>query len=480
MNRTYALVLLAVGMFTPAARAATLQGHVLDWQGAAAGAAVLVELRIGNRVEERQTLQADAQGAYKFAALRAGSYTVRAELKPFGEATAGPFALRKKESKIVDLVLKPMVDSIAFSDQPKYTVAGVTDHTYVGGHGSDAVKRSAEEVTKATAALSKQPVAVSESSRRTEKALRAMLDSEPANFEANDRLGKLLLAEGRYREALVYLEKASQLNSSQADLHRFMADADESLNKPLEAVREYERAAKLDPSEANLFDWGTELLVHQALQPAIDVFNKGVQLFPRSSRMLLGAAAALYARGEYSLAAERFFKATDLDPADPVPYMFLGKLQSSEITGSAAFFERMSRFVALQPQNAWANYYCAMSLWAQRKNVNDTRVQSLLEEAVRLDSGLGVGYLQLGILYAARQQFPTAIRSYQKAIEIDPSLEQAHYRLAEVYRQMGEAQKAREEDALFRQLAQSSAEQIARERAELQRFVIKLKSPDSH
>src|ERR1700684_2250122 len=37
------------------------------------------------------------------------------------------------------------------------------------------------------------------------------------------------------------------------------ADAAEKQGNALEAVREYQRVAELDPSEAHLFDWGTEL-----------------------------------------------------------------------------------------------------------------------------------------------------------------------------------------------------------------------------
>ena len=103
-----------------------------------------------------------------------------------------------------------------------------------------------------------------------------------------------------------------------------------------------------------------------------------------------------------------------------------------------------------------------------------------MKQAVTLDSRLSVAYLQLGILYADKQEFPPAIRYYEQAIEIDPRMEQAHYRLAQAYRQTGETQKALTEDTLFRQLSRSSAQELARERSELQRFVVTLKSPASN
>ena len=75
---------------------------------------------------------------------------------------------------------------------------------------------------------------------------------------------------------------------------------------PLEAVRAYQRAAELNPSEPNLFNWGTELLTHRAADQAVEVFSNGHRLFPRSTRTLLGLAVALYSRGSYDQAAHRF------------------------------------------------------------------------------------------------------------------------------------------------------------------------------
>jgi tetratricopeptide (TPR) repeat protein len=60
--------------------------------------------------------------------------------------------------------------------------------------------------------------------------------------------------------------------------------------------------------------------------------------------------------------------------------------------------------------------------------------------------------VKLGVI-AAREGRPTeAAGSYQKAIELDPSLGEAHYRLSEVYRAMGESEKAKKEVKIFQEL----------------------------
>ena len=128
-------------------------------------------------------------------------------------------------------------------------------------------------------------------------------------------------------------------------------------------TQEYQRAAELDSTETNVFDWGTELLQHGAPQPAVQVFSKGKDLFPHSVRILIGLGIALYAGGSYDQAVERLCQASDMDPVDPTPYLFLGKLQSADQNWSSLIAERLARFATLQPDNALANYYYAVSLW---------------------------------------------------------------------------------------------------------------------
>jgi tetratricopeptide (TPR) repeat protein len=355
--------------------------------------------------------------------------------------------------------LRKPAAAVDFFDEPKFTVAGVTDNSYGGGHGSDTVIRSAEALTKATASLSHESTA-----------------DRKASGTANEALGRQLFAAGNNKEALVYLNQASQLNPSDAALHHLIASADESLGHPLDAVREYQKAAELDATEPHLFDWGTELLVHGAPEPANEVFTNGIRRFPLSSRLLLGAAVALYAKGDYPQSAKRFFEAIDLNPADPAPYLFLGKVQTPEITGTPEFLTRLARFAELQPENAWANYYYGISLWKLR----DSKARPLLEKAVRLNPKLAAAHLQLGTLYSEQHDLPRAIGAYQKAIEADPLLELAHYRLAAAYRQAGDLEKSRTEIDIFQQLSKTQTQKVTRDRSELQQFVITLKRPPSN
>ncbi|HWY47638.1 MAG TPA: carboxypeptidase regulatory-like domain-containing protein [Bryobacteraceae bacterium] len=386
----------------------SLQGFVRDSQGKPVAAAT-VQLKIAGQTFTAST---DAQGNYRFGPLRAGSYTLHASETGLGEADLGPFSLEQQESKKVDLVLKSSAKP-QFFDEPTFIVAGVTDPSLRGGHGSDPVLRSTETLAKSTASLRTDPS---------------------------------------------------------------VADAAEKQGKALEAAREFQRMAELDPTETHLFDWGAELLIHHAADQAVEVFSRGNRLFPRSTRMLLGLAVALYSRGSYDQSVQRFFEAADLNPSDPAPYLFLGKVSSGAVTESPGYAERLRRFASLQPENAWANYYYAASLW-KRRAAPPPKIQSLLEKAVRLDPHLGAAFLQLGIIFAEQGKLSKAISAYQSAIDATPPMEEAHYRLAQAYRKTGEPAKAQKEIELYQQLSKQSAQELERERSEIQQFVFELRKP---
>lgn len=401
-----------------------------------------------------------------------------------------------------------------FFDEPKFSVAGVTDTSNPAGHGST-TWRTSDALAKETVSLGKSNESPSSSAAITEKSLRDAA-RQPGNFDANRLLGKMLLDERKPGEAVPYLEQASRLKPAdyenayelvlayaesgdyehsranargllarhdRAELHHVLGEDEESLGNPLVAVHEYQRAAELDPSEPNLFDWGAELLLHHAPEPATEVFAKGNQLFPGSSRMLIGLGVAWYGRGSYDQASACLCRASDLNPNDSNAYLFLGKILNDELTPSDGTVERLKRFATLEPENPMANYYYAVSLWKRRKTTEDAetsaQVEWWLQKAVHLDPKLGAAYLQLGILYSERDESSKAISAYEKAVEADPTLEAAHYRLAQMYRQTGEKLKAKHELEIYQRLAKQKTEQAEREHRELQQFVYTLRGQTS-
>ena len=77
------------------------------------------------------------------------------------------------------------------------------------------------------------------------------------------------------------------------ELHNLLGQIDEKDGKYVAAANEYETAAHLDPSEDNLFDWGSEMLLHRTYEPAIAIFQQGTERYPKSPRIFIGLGLAL-------------------------------------------------------------------------------------------------------------------------------------------------------------------------------------------
>ena len=337
---------------------------------------------------------------------------------------------------------------------------------------------------------------------------RKAYELEPRDYSANHNLGEFYVQQGKLKEACPLLERAQQLKPDSYDngydlamadfltgqltsargviqsllavkntgeLHNLLGQVDEQDGKFLDAAKEYEAAAHIDPSDENLFAWGSELLLHRTYEPAVDVFKFATARYPDSPRLQIGLGMALYARGLYEEAVSALLKAVDLSPDDPRCYQFLARAYDSSPKQADAVIERFRRYAELQPGNARAQYYYAMSLWKGKRleasSPDLATVETLLKRSIALDGTLPDTHVQLGNLYADQHEYRESIPEYQRALELDPDLPDAHYRLGTDYVHVGQKDKAQEEFAVYQKLRAQHLAADDKERAEVQQFV---------
>jgi tetratricopeptide (TPR) repeat protein len=145
--------------------------------------------------------------------------------------------------------------------------------------------------------------------------------------------------------------------------------------------------------------------------------------------------------------------------------------------------EKLARFARVQPANALANYYYAVSLWKRQRGSADSaasrQAEALLEKAVRLDPKFGEAYVQLGTIFFARNDFARAMQAFQRAIAASPQLSEAHYRLSLAYKRTGDDARAHQEFDAYKQAQKTETAEVEHQRSELKQFLIILKNqPD--
>jgi tetratricopeptide (TPR) repeat protein len=345
-----------------------------------------------------------------------------------------------------------------------------------------------------------------------EKEFKKGVELEPESFDANHNLGAFYLRAGRIAAAIPYLEKAQSRNpnaydngydlalacqetgrlaeareqihdllkqNDSAELHNLLAGVEEKARNYVAAVNEYEKAAHMDPSESNLFDWGCELLVHQTSNPAIEVFSQGLERYPSSSRLALGLGLAFDVRGRYDDAVKALLRGVDLDPSDTRAYYFLSKAYDRAPTLADEVVERFRRNADLRPRDAQAIFYYAVSLWKGRRSETSPayldQVESLLKKAIALDPSSPEAHLQLGNLYSQRHLYAEAVPEYQEALRLSPNVPDAHFRLGQAYSHVGKKDLAEKEFQLHKQFYEQHLAEDDKRRSEIMQFVYSMK-----
>jgi tetratricopeptide (TPR) repeat protein len=337
--------------------------------------------------------------------------------------------------------------------------------------------------------------------QNAESSLMEFAKQHPESFAAQQSVGEFYLQQDRLSDGIPYLEKAQRIKPDDydtgydlslaylksgnlpkaveqlqamikqhetAELDGLLAEAFEKSGDYKNAAITYDHAAVLDPSEDNVFDLGSFLLQHPHyegfLDKALVVFRYGVQQYPRSAKLTVGLGVTLYADGKYDDAVQTLCSAVDLDPSDPKPYQFLGKLSKASPALMPMIQDRLESFVRRYPENGPANYYYAMILWKQSNGgtaENRQTIEALLKKAISGDPQLYDAHFQLGVLYQDENKYADAIAEFNQTLKLQPDYNRAHYHLVLLYNRTHQKELADEQLTILKQIKKQDAKSEA-------------------
>jgi len=330
---------------------------------------------------------------------------------------------------------------------------------------------------------------VNDGGGETGKLLQEQARLHPDSFQANHLLGEFLVHQNRLAAAIAPLEKAEHIapaeyansydlaavylqigrtrrsrelitkllkQQDKAELHNLLAGVEAAESNFQEAAQQYEIAARIDPSEKNLFDLGSYLSLHRGFEPAIKVFKFGTQRYPQSARLRVGMGVAFYSVGQYDDAVDSLCQAVDLDPADTKPLEFLGMMHDISALYAADVTKRLAHFAQIYPSNANANYYYALSLrkrtTSPASETSNGDAEQYLRKAAALKPSFAEPHFELGLLYEEEAKGSKATAEFELATKLRPSHAKAHYHLARLYQRDGRKELAQKEFRAFRAL----------------------------
>ena len=280
-----------------------------------------------------------------------------------------------------------------------------------------------------------------------------------------------LLSAEEVAEAAAVASRIPNADSS-AQVQSLLGDIAEHQGQFKKAVEHYQKAMDLNPTEANIYTLAMEFVRHWTFDPAIKIFDFGLERYPASTLLLSGKGIAEYAGNHYTEAASIFSGLLTHDPDNALYAEILGhscNLLPHSIPGCSS----MIIFAETHPSNAQASLYAAESLLHNPADQGASeKAERLLRRATRNDPKLAEGWYELGVLHQQKGQWQQSQTALEKCVALQPKLSKAHYRLALAYAHLGQRARAKQEIALQQQYSEQEKDKLNARMQDVTRFVV--------
>lgn len=253
--------------------------------------------------------------------------------------------------------------------------------------------------------------------------LRTALAADPQNLQVRTLLGLSCYGAKQFADAANYLALPAKADPSNIELHRVLAQSCLSAKQYDCALAEFRQILERDPDSA-----AAHMLSGEALDglgrtvEAIPEFEAAAKAAPREPNIHFGLGYLYWKQHKYDEAEAAFKTELGIDPRHAQAMAYLGDIEL-------------------------------------KKNAPD-RALPLLNKATQLRNDIRIAYLDIGDILVQQEKNREALAALLRAEELDPTQPDAHYRLARLYRSMGNPAAAQREFAKVKKL-QEKAEDVA-------------------
>ena len=249
--------------------------------------------------------------------------------------------------------------------------------------------------------------------------LGAAVAADPENLQARTLLGLSCYGAKRFEDAVKYLELPAKSDPTDIELHRVLAQSCLLAKKYSCALDEFRQILEQDPDSA-----AVHMLSGEALDglgrtvEAISEFEAAAKAAPREPNVHFGLGYLYWKQHKYDEAKAALEAELSIDPANAQALAYLGDV---ELKGNA-------------PEKALL----------------------LLNKAIHLRNDIRIAYVDIGAIFSEQKKYQEALVALQHAEKLDPAQPDAHYRLARLYRAMGNVVAAEREFARVSELQEKS------------------------
>jgi tetratricopeptide (TPR) repeat protein len=257
--------------------------------------------------------------------------------------------------------------------------------------------------------------------------------------EAQYDLATVLRRQGKAEDAVRQYERALRLNPDHADAHSDLGAALMGRGRTQEAIGQYEQALRIRPDSAVAQNnFGLALVRLGRAQEAIEHYEQAVRFKPDYAEAHYNLGGALERTGKLKEAIGHYEQAVQIKPDYAKAYDNLGAalIQLGRVSEAMSRWEQALR---IDPDLADAHYNLGGALEQTGKL---QEAIELYERAVQIKPDFAEAYINLGGALIRLGRVSEAMSRWEQALRISPNLADAHYNLGAALEQAGRRQEA--------------------------------------
>ena len=288
--------------------------------------------------------------------------------------------------------------------------------------------------------------------REATESFQRCIQEHPEVFEAYYNLALAEIVEQKWEDALTTLQRAPQRSRSEILACSYLRGKVEHLQgKITEAERDLANAFAGAPQNPTYgMDLGLLYIQQRDYLQAATVFGRAAEFNPRSSFLLLGLSLSQFLAGQNEQCLDTLRKLLSIQSNFAPAQVLMTFVLSVE--GKLEDAEKVARHGLNTADASPYLYYLDASILIKLQSREYKRIFDELRIARSKIPSCSLCYLTESKAYQAQGNLDAAIVDLEAATRLDPSLPEAWYRLASLYRRIGRSADASQAQDRFQQL----------------------------
>ena len=225
-------------------------------------------------------------------------------------------------------------------------------------------------------------------------------------------LAEALTAQGEAEEAFNYLQRATELDPSNEQVHVTFARISAALQGTDAGITFLESKASQNGDVLYLKAIGDLLASEERNTEAIQYYYDALEKNPKHKETIMALAKTLQKEKRYNEARDYFLEAATLDPTNAEPIYLIGQLYLDSGKYPLAL-KNFKRVIGINPNYPLANFYAGQ---AQLNLNNTTEALKMAEQERLINPEIPESYTLAGDAYYKNKQYVQCAEEYQKAL----------------------------------------------------------------